>query len=143
LGIYAISSENYDGGLQFTLIEGASFDKNRRRLSEDFELNDTAFDKHIIFKFAQFRSTNIGWFSRVKLTEKIHLDHQFGLGIFGTTEKDQLFDLGLHNSFSLLLGNVSSINYKIGLMHDAQVGTGNPNYKMSNVGVLIGASRSF
>ncbi len=143
VGIYALQKEGYEGGLHFTLVEGASYNKNRRQLSEDFDLPNPDFDKHHIFKFAQFRSSNIGWFSKVKVGE-LELFHQLGIGIFGTTELDQLYDFGLHNSLGVITGKQpDKLRFMIGVSHDKQVGSGNPNYTMSNIGVLFGGRRSF
>jgi len=143
MGIYVVDNPRYKGGLQFTLLEGASFEKNRRQTSENFDLPNKDFDKHIIFNFAQFRSSSVGWFSRINLSSTMQLEHQLGFGIFGTTEKDQLYDLGLSNTAGIIIGNPNQINYRIAITHDAQVGTGNPNYKMSNLGILLGGVRHF
>lgn len=143
VGIFAVQKTKFQGGFQFALLEGASYEENRRQISEDFVLPNTDFDKHIIFKFAQFRSATVGWFSRLQLKDNIALEHQLGFGIFGTTEKDQLYDFGMRNSLGVILGKPERINFKLGLIHDAQIGIGNPNYTMSNIGILIGAVRSF
>lgn len=143
VGIYAVQKTKFQGGFQFALLEGASYEENRRQISEDFVLPNADFDKHIIFKFAQFRSSTVGWFSQVQLKETISLEHQIGFGIFGTTEKDQLYDFGMRNSLGVIIGTPGRINLKLGLIHDAQIGIGNPNYTMSNIGVLIGGVRRF
>lgn len=142
LGLYLINNEDYHGGLQFTLVEGASYDKNRRQLSEDFVTPNKDYDKHIMFKFAQFRSSNIGWFNQFDL-DNFSLFHRIGFGIFGTTEKDQLFDFGMHNALGILTNNENNTRFLIGIMHDAQIGVGNPNYTMSNTAVTFGGFRSF
>ncbi|WP_338760568.1 hypothetical protein WAF17_13850 [Bernardetia sp. ABR2-2B] len=146
-GIYVTNSKRYRGGLQFTLIEGASNNKDRRRLSEEFELIDKDFDKHIIYKFAMFRSSNIGWFSELKLGQEknnIALFHQVGFGIFGLTENNPLFNFGMHNSLGVITGDFTdNFRLKVGLLHDTMIGTGNPNYGVNNFGFSIGGMKNF
>jgi len=143
LGIYAVEKDNYRGGLHFTLVEGASRNTKRRQMSEEFELPNTNFDKHLMFNFAQFRSGNFGWFNEYQLAN-ITVIHRLGVGIFGTTELDQLYDLGLHNTLGLAFGeNPLQFKWYVGVAHDAQVGTGNPNYSMDNIGLVFGGSRAF
>ncbi len=142
LGIYAINKNIYSGGLIFTLLEGASYDSERRQLSEDFILPNQDFDKHIIFKFAQFRSATIGWFNNLKVGNT-ELYHQIGFGIFGTTERDQLFDFSIHNELGVYLGKIDKFRLALGLTHDKTIGSGNPNYDMSNLGLIIGGIRTF
>jgi len=142
LGIYLINNHDYHGGLQFTLLEGASFDKNRRQLSEDFNLPNKNYDKHILFNFAQFRSTNVGWFNQIDINN-FSIFHRLGFGIFGTTEKDQLFDFSIHNTLGILTNNQNNTSILIALTHDAQIGIGNPNYTMSNTAFTFGGFRSF
>jgi len=114
-GIYAVNKGDYKGGLVFTLLEGASRDTNRRQLSEDFELPNSSFDKHVIFNFAQFRSGTIGWFSQLQVADKLDVYHQIGFGIFGTTEKDQLFDFGMSNQAGILTGNQNEFRFRLGI----------------------------
>ena len=146
-GIYAVNSGNYRGGLQFTLIEGASNNNKRRKLSEDFELIDKNFDKHIIYKFAMFRSSNVGWFSEFKLgqqTSNITLFHQIGFGIFGLTENNPLFNFGMHNSLGIMTGDFTdNFRLKAGFSHDTMIGTGNPNYGVNNLGFFVGGMKNF
>jgi hypothetical protein len=142
LGIYAINKTNYQGGLFFGLLEGASRDLSRRKLSEDFVLEDSKFDKHIIFNFAQFRSGHIGWFNEFNIGPRSMLYHQIGFGIFGTTEKDQLLDFGMAHQLGLLLGNQEKFRMRIGLIYDTSFGTGNPNYIQKNIGLSIGGHLS-
>ena len=146
-GIYAVNNGNYRGGFQFTLIEGASNNKDRRRLSEEFELIDKNFDKHSVYKFAMFRSSNVGWFSELKLgqeTSSITLYHQIGFGIFGLTENNPLFNFGMHNSLGIMTGDFTdNFRLKVGMLHDAMIGTGNPNYGVNNIGFSIGGMKNF
>ncbi len=142
MGIYLINKSDYHGGLQFNLLEGASFEKQRRQLSEDFILPNKNYDKHIIFKFAQFRSTSIGWFNQIDV-DNFSLFHQIGFGIFGTTEKDQLFDFSMHNALGILTNNNNNTRLLISVMHDIQIGLGNPNYRMSNTALSVGGFRNF
>ena len=142
LGLYLINDDSYHGGLQFTLLEGASYEKNRRQLSEDFELPNKEYDKHILFKFAQFRSTSIGWFNEFDI-DNFSIFHRIGFGIFGTTEKDQLFDFSMHNALGIITNTQQNTRFLIGVIHDAQIGVGNPNYTMSNIGLTFGGFRSF
>ncbi len=143
VGIYAVNKEKYKGGLQITLLEGASRNENRRRLSEEFEIPYPDFDKHRVFKFAQFRSATIGWFSEYTFAENRTLYHQIGFGIFGTTELDQLLDFGMTNHVGILLGAPQGFNMRLGLSYDTTFGTGNPNYLQNNVGFVFGGHRSF
>ena len=69
--------------------------------------------------------------------------HRIGFGIFGTTEKDQLFDFGMHNALGILTNKGKNTRFIIGVIHDAQIGVGNPNYTMSNIGLTFGGFRSF
>ena len=142
-GIYAVNNNDFRGGLVLTLLEGASRDEQRRQLSEDFDLPDKNFDKHIIFKFAQFRSATIGWFSEYDTSENTTLYHQIGFGIFGTTERDQLLDFGMSNQAGVLLGNSDTIRARLGGTFDTTFGTGNPNYVQNNIGFTFGGFRSF
>ena len=142
LGLYLVNNDTYHGGLQFTLLEGASYEKNRRQISEDFELPNKDYDKHILFKFAQFRSSIIGWFNEFEVNN-FSIFHRIGFGIFGTTEKDQLFDFSMQNTLGILSNTQNNTRFLIGVTHDAQIGVGNPNYTMSNVGLTFGGFRSF
>lgn len=142
-GIYAVDNGDYRGGLVLTLLEGASRNEKRRQLSEDFDPPKPEFDKHIIFKFAQFRSANIGWFSEWDVSDNVTLYHQIGFGIFGTTERDQLLDFGMANQAGVLLGNPDSIRARLGANHDTTFGTGNPNYIQNNLGFTFGGFRAF
>ncbi|HHC79834.1 MAG TPA: hypothetical protein ENK46_08120 [Flavobacteriia bacterium] len=142
LGLYLVNSNDYHGGLQYTLLEGASYEKNRRQVSEDFILPNTKYDKHILFKFTQFRSSTVGWFNEFD-TGDFSFFHRIGFGIFGTTEKDQLFDFSMHNALGILSNNPSNTRLLISVIHDAQIGIGNPNYTMSNTAFTIGGFRSF
>ena len=142
-GIYAVDNGDYRGGLVLTLLEGASRDERRRQLSEDFELPHPDYDKHIIFKFAQFRSANIGWFSEWDASDNVTLYHQIGFGIFGSTEKDQLLDFGMSNQLGTLLGDAESFRARLGINHDTTFGTGNPNYVQNNLGFTFGGFRAF
>jgi len=142
-GIYAVHKGDYKGGLVFTLLEGASRDEDRREISEGFELPNAKFDKHIIFNFAQFRSGTIGWFQEVTITKNIDIYHQLGFGIFGTTEKDQLFDFGMSNQAGVLIGKPNAFKFRLGITYDNTFGTGNPNYTQNNLGFTIGGFRSF
>jgi hypothetical protein len=137
LGLYLIHNDDYHGGLQFTLLEGASYEENRRQLSEDFDLPNKDYDKHIIFKFSQFRSANIGWFNQLDIDDYA-IFYRLGFGIFGTTEKDQLFDFSMHNTLGLLANSNNKTSFLIGFSHDAQIGIGNPNYTMSNTALTFG-----
>lgn len=141
-GIYAVNDGNYRGGLVFTLLEGASRNTSRRQLSEDFELPSPEFDKHIIFNFAQFRSTNIGWFSEYSTSKRVSLYHQIGFGIFGTTEQDQLLDFGMSNQAGVLIGDEDKFRLRLGLNYDNTFGTGNPNYLQNNLGFTLGGYRA-
>lgn len=142
-GIYAVQQKNFKGGLVFNMLEGASRDANRRKMSEDFALPKPSYDKHIIFNFAQFRSANIGWFSELQAAPKLCLYHQIGVGIFGTTEKDQLLDFGMSNQIGVLIGNPEKFRLRLGLSYDNTFGTGNPNYLQHNWGFSFGGARSF
>jgi hypothetical protein len=142
-GIYAVQKPKYHGGLQFTLLEAASRNPNRRQISEDFTLPKPSFDKHIIFNFAQFRSGNIGWFQNYQLKPKCLIYHLIGFGVFGTTEKDQLLDFGMHNQLGLIWGKQNGFCLKTGLVLDQTFGTGNPNYLQHNIGLSLGGSRAF
>ncbi|MDX2306522.1 MAG: hypothetical protein NW226_27175 [Microscillaceae bacterium] len=142
LGIYVIRKEDFRGGFQYTLIEGASNNEDRRRLSEEFVLPQPEFDKHIVFKFAQFRSSSVGWFSELD-AGNVTLYHQIGFGIFGLTERDQLFDFAMHNQIGVLLRAPEAFRIKLGLIHDVTVGTGNPNYDVTNLGFTFGGFKSF
>jgi len=141
-GIYLINNKDYHGGLQFTLLEGASYNKSRRQLSEDFILPNKKYDKHILFKFAQFRSSTVGWFNLFDFTN-YSLFHQIGFGNFGTTEKDQLFDFSMHNALGILTNQQNNTRLLLSFIHDAQIGIGNPNYTMSNTAFSFGGFRSF
>ncbi len=141
-GIYAINKSKYGGGLFFSLLEAASRDENRREKSELFTLPNPNFDKHIIFKFAQFRSGNIGWFNEFDLSSKFSIRHSIGFGIFGTTEKDQLLDFGMNNQLSLFYGNKDKFGIRVGINFDNTFGTGNPNYLQRNLGISIGGEKS-
>lgn len=143
LGIYAVHKSKYRGGLSFGLLEAASRDENRRMLSEDFVLPNPSFDKHIIFKFAQFRSGNIGWFSEYDFSEKLTFYHQTGFGIFGTTEKDQLLDFAMNQQAGLFVGSKKGFRGRFGINFDTTFGTGNPNYLQRNIGISFGGTRSF
>lgn len=138
-GLLVIQGEGYQGGPQYTLIEGASYNKNRRRLSEDFVLNDPSFDKHIVYKFAMFRSSNVGWASFIPIGNG-RLYHTVGFGIFGLTENDPLMNFGIHNSLGIELGQ-RSFRWKFGLGHDLTIGNGNPNYSISNLALNMGLIR--
>lgn len=138
-GLLVIQGEKYQGGPVYTLIEGASYHKDRRRLSEDFELNNKDFDKHIVYKFAMFRSSNVGWASFYNVGNT-RLYHTVGFGIFGLTENDPLYNFGMHNSFGIQLGQ-KAYQWKIGLGHDVTIGNGNPNYSISNLGLNVGMAR--
>jgi hypothetical protein len=142
LGLYLINNNTYHGGLQFTLLEGASYEKNRRQISEDFKLVNPNYDKHIIFKFTQFRSANIGWFNQFDINNS-SIFHRLGFGIFGTTEKDQLFDFSMHNTLGVILNKDNNTNFLIGISHDAQIGIGNPNYSMKNLVLTFGGFGDF
>jgi hypothetical protein len=142
LGLYLVNDKDYNGGLQFSLLEGASYEKNRRQKSENFVLPNKDFDKHIIFKFAQFRSVNIGWFNEFDI-DNTTVFHRLGFGIFGTTEKDQLFDFSMHNSLGIIANNKENTRFLIGLTHDKQIGIGNPNYTMSNTALTLGGFGNF
>ncbi|HAS42859.1 MAG TPA: hypothetical protein DCS93_20435 [Microscillaceae bacterium] len=142
-GIYLVNDGNFAGGLQFTLLEGASNNKRRRQMSEDFDRPDKNFDKHIVYKFAMFRSSNVGWFSEIKAGE-VTLFHQIGFGIFGLTENDPLYNLGMHNHVGIITQQPESpTRLHLGLLHDWTVGSGNPNYSISNVGMSVGGMRNF
>jgi hypothetical protein len=142
LGIYAVNNPKYRGGLAFGLLEAASRNINRRKVSEDFVLVDTNFDKHIIFNFAQFRSGNIGWFSEFSFGDRSTIYHQVGFGIFGTTEKDQLLDFGMSHQLGVLIGPTEGFRTRIGVNFDTSFGTGNPNYLQRNIGLSIGGHLS-
>jgi len=142
-GIYAVDNGDFRGGLVVTLLEGASRDEKRRQLSEDFDIPHKEFDKHILFKFAQFRSATIGWFSEWDASDNNTLYHQLGFGIFGTTESDQLLDFGMSNQAGVLLGNPDSFRARLGATYDTTFGTGNPNYVQNNLGFTFGGYRSF
>ncbi|NAS31071.1 hypothetical protein GTQ40_08830 [Flavobacteriaceae bacterium R38] len=142
-GIYAVDNGDFRGGLVVTLLEGASRDEKRRQLSEDFDIPHKEFDKHIIFKFAQFRSATIGWFSEWDASDNNTLYHQLGFGIFGTTERDQLLDFGMSNQAGILLGDQDSFRARLGATYDTTFGTGNPNYTQNNIGFTFGGFRSF
>lgn len=143
IGIYVVKNESYRGALQYTLLEGASNNKDRRKLSEEFELPNPNYDKHIVFKFAQFRSSNIGWMSEFDLGN-ISLFHQIGFGIFGLTEKSPLFDFSMHNHVGILLGDFEeALRPNLGILYDQTIGTGNPNYDISNIGFSGGGLRNF
>ena len=142
MGVYLINKTDYHGGLQFNLLEGASIEKRRRQLSEEFILPNKNYDKHIIFKFAQFRSTTVGWFNQIDI-DNFSLFHDIGFGIFGTTEKDQLFDFSMHNALGVLTNNNNNTRLLLSVMHDMQIGVGNPNYSMSNTALNVGGFRSF
>lgn len=142
-GFYIVNNTNYQGGFQFTLIEGASNNSDRRRLSEEFDRPNKDFDKHIVYKFAMFRSSNVGWFSEFKVGE-LTLFHQIGAGIFGLTENDPLFNLGLHNHIGILTGDPGDkVRLKMGVLHDLTVGNGNPNYSISNLAFSVGGFKNF
>jgi|GEM_PF-5639521 len=142
-GIILVDKGDYHGGLEFTLMEGASYNKERRELSESFERPHTNYDKHVIFNFAQFRSSTIGWYSQVD-RDNLSFTHRIGFGIFGTTEKDQLFDFSMNNRFGLLTGNnPQKARASFEVAHDLQIGIGNPNYGMYNLALAIGAQRGF
>lgn len=142
-GIYFVNEGNYAGGLQFTLLEGASNNKKRRQMSEDFDRPDKGFDKHIVYKFAMFRSSNVGWFSELK-TGDITLFHQIGFGIFGLTENDPLYNFGMHNHVGIITQQATDpARLHLGLLHDWTIGAGNPNYSISNVGLSVGGLRNF
>lgn len=143
VGIYAINNQNYQGGLVFTLLEGASREEHRSQLSEDFIPPYAKYDKHLLFKFAQFRSANIAWFSQFKANNNLTIYHQLGFGIFGTTERDQLLDFGLSNQFGFLVGQQNSFKGRFGISHDTTFGTGNPNYTQNNIGFTFGGFRGF
>ncbi len=142
-GIYAVDNGDFRGGLVVTLLEGASKDEERRQLSEDFKPPYPQYDKHIIFKFAQFRSATIGWFSEWDASDNNTLYHQIGFGIFGTTESDQLLDFGMSNQAGVLLGNADSFRARLGVNYDTTFGTGNPNYVQNNLGFTFGGFRAF
>lgn len=142
-GIYALQRGDYRAGLMLTLLEGASRNRKRRQLSEDFELPFPQYDKHHLFNFAQFRAANIGWFQELDLGEEVSIYHQIGFGIFGTTELDQLLDFGLSNQLGFLLGGKDSFRGRLGLNLDTSFGTGNPNYKQSNLGITFGGFRAW
>jgi len=142
-GIYAVDNGDFRGGLVVTLLEGASRDEERRQLSEDFDIPYKDFDKHIIFKFAQFRSATIGWFSEWDASNNTTLYHQLGFGIFGTTESDQLLDFGMSNQAGFLLGDQDSFRARLGATFDTTFGTGNPNYTQNNIGFTFGGFRAF
>lgn len=139
-GFTVVESGSYSGGPQYTLIEGASFHPNRRKLSEDFELKNPDFDKHIVYNFAMFRSSNVGWTSFIDVGGSTFY-HSVGFGIFGLTENDPLFNFGIHNNAGILLGN-SATQWKIGLSHDLTIGNGNPNYSISNLALNLGLGLS-
>lgn len=140
-GIYFINDGNYAGGLQFTLVEGASNNKKRRQMSENFERPNKGFDKHIVYKFAMFRSSNIGWFSELK-TGGVTLFHQIGFGIFGLTENDPLYNFGLHNHVGLITQQATDpARLHLGILHDWTIGSGNPS--ISNIGLSVGGMRNF
>lgn len=142
-GIYFINEGNYSGGLQFTLVEGASNNKKRRQMSEDFERPNKGFDKHIVYKFAMFRSSNVGWFSELK-TGELTLFHQIGFGIFGLTENDPLYNFGMHNHVGLITQQATDqARLHLGILHDWTIGSGNPNYSISNIGLSMGGMRNF
>lgn len=142
LGIFLINNKDYHGGLQFTLLEGASMDKKRRQLSENFNLPNKNYDKHILFNFAQFRAANIGWFNQID-TNNFSFFHLIGFGVFGTTEKDQLFDFSMHNALGILTNKANTTRFLMTITHDAQIGVGNPNYTMSNTAFSFGGFRTF
>lgn len=143
-GIYIVESQNYRGGLQFTLIEGASNNKDRRRLSEEFDRPNKEFDKHIVYKFAMFRSSNVGWFSEISVSDNITFFHQLGFGIFGLTENDPLYNFGMHNHVGILTGKPEdNIRLRLGVLHDLTIGNGNPNYSISNLAFSIGGLKNF
>ena len=142
LGIYMVNNNDYHGGLQFTFLEGASLDKKRRQLSEEFDLPNKNYDKHILFNFAQFKAANIGWFNQID-TNNFSIFHLIGFGIFGTTEKDQLFDFSIHNALGILTNRQNNTRILMTVVHDAQIGIGNPNYSMSNAAFSFGGFRSF
>lgn len=143
LGIYIITEQDFRGGLQYTLVEAASYNKNRRKLSEDFDLPNKNYDKHLVFKFAQFKSSNIGWFSEFDLENNLTLFHQIGFGIFGLTEKSPLLDFAMHNHLGLIFQDNTGFRINTGIMHDATIGIGNPNYDISNLGLTFGGFRAF
>jgi len=142
-GIYAVNSNRYRGGLHITLLEGASRNEKRRQTSEEFDPPHPEFDKHIIFKFAQFRSATIGWFNEWDAADSLTFYHQLGFGIFGTTESDQLLDFGMSNQSGVLTGNSESFRGRFGINYDTTFGTGNPNYTQNNIGFTFGGFRSF
>lgn len=142
-GIYVITNRDFRGGLQYTLIEGASYHKNRRKLSEDFVLPHPEYDKHLVFKFAQFKSSNVGWFSEIDLEDNYTLFHQIGFGRFGLTEKSPLLDFAMHNHVGLVMRDKTGFRVNAGLMHDLTIGIGNPNDDISNIGVTLGSFRGF
>lgn len=142
-GIYIITDKEFRGGLQYTLIEGASYNKNRRKLSEDFVLPNPKFDKHLVFKFAQFKSSNVGWFSEIDLEDNFTIFHQIGFGIFGLTEKSPLLDFAMHNHLGVIFQDRTGFRINSGIMHDITIGTGNPNYDINNLGWTFGGFRGF
>lgn len=135
-GFTVLESGNYSGGPQYTLIEGASYHPSRRQLSEDFELNNTDFDKHIVYNFAMFRSSSVGWMSFIDIGGSTFY-HSIGFGIFGLTENDPLYNFGLHNNAGFLFGKATT-QWKLGLSHDWTIGNGNPNYSISNLALNLG-----
>ena len=138
-GFLIAEAGNYRGGPQYTLVEGASFSKNRRQLSEDFDLPNKDYDKHIVYNFAMFRSSNVGWASFIEVGGAT-LYHHLGFGIFGLTENDPLFNFGIHNQLGLQFGQ-KAYQWRLGLMHDWTIGNGNPNYSISNLGLNVGVGR--
>lgn len=141
LGFYIHSGEQWRWGLYYGLVEGASFNEDRRQLSEDFVLPNTDFDKHIVYKFAMFRSSHIGWHQELVLSKFASLNHQIGFGIFGLTENNPLYNLGVHNSIGLSFGKNPRLKWQLGLIHDAMIGTGNPNYGVNNIGLVFGVKK--
>lgn len=139
-GFLIVDANGYCGGPQYTLVEGASFNNRRRQLSEDFDLPNKDYDKHIVYNFAMFRSSNIGWASFIDIGNST-LYHQIGFGIFGLTENDPLFNFGLNNQLGIQFGQ-QNYHWRIGFMHDWTIGNGNPNYSISNLGLNFGVGRS-
>lgn len=143
LGIYIVTEPDFRGGLQYTLVEGASYHKHRRQLSEDFDLPNKNYDKHLVFKFAQFKSSNIGWVSEFDVEDNLTLFHQIGFGIFGLTEKSPLLDFAMHNHLGINFQDKTGFRIHTGLMHDITIGIGNPNYDVNNLGLTVGGFRAF
>lgn len=135
-GFTVVESGAYSGGPQYTLIEGASYHAKRRQLSEDFERPNKDFDKHIIYDFAMFKSSNVGWTSFIELGGSTFY-HSLGFGIFGLTENDPLYNFGMHNNAGILFGKAAT-QWRLGLSHDVTIGNGNPNYSISNLALNVG-----